>query len=70
MTNVLIDLNPTNRNILCGPGKTVTIPVLSHPSPASGFFTIGVLEIPMVYIPGSDHVITGLHFEIPKPRRR
>ena len=70
VTNVSVDLNEDNRDILCGPGKTVTIPVLPQPSSASGFFAIGVLEIPMVYVPGEDHVITGLHFEIPKPRRR
>ena len=59
VTNVSVDLNEDNRDILCGPGKTVTIPVLSQPSSASGFFAIGVLGVPMVYIPGTDYTITG-----------
>ena len=53
------DIDEINGNILCGPGTTVEIPVVTKPSSAAGFFTIGVLEMPTVYIPGTDFTITG-----------
>ena len=59
VTNLKADVNAANGNILCGPDQKVIVPVLPKPSPAAGFFTIGVLEIPTVYIPGSDHIVTG-----------
>ena len=69
VTNLKADINENNGNILCGPDTTVTIPVLSQPAPASGFFTIDVLEIPTVYVPGSDHILTGSIYEVPGGRR-
>ena len=59
VTNLKADVNAANGNILCGPDQKVIVPVLPKPSPAAGFFAIGVLEIPTVYIPGSDHIVTG-----------
>ena len=37
--------------ILCGPNPEVVIPEVRKPSPAAGFFSVGVLEVPSV-IPG------------------
>ena len=57
VTNIKTDLYEDNRNILCGPDTTVEIPVLAQPSSASGFFSIGVLEAPVV-IPGEAETST------------
>ncbi len=56
VTNLKADLNSDNCNLLCGPGATVTIPVVPH-NPASGFYSIGVLEAPVV-VPGKTETAT------------
>ena len=42
ITNINANAGESNRNILCGPNTSITIPVFPHPSPSSGFFAIGV----------------------------
>ena len=59
VTNIKANINTDDCNILCGPNTTVVIPVLPHPAPASGFFSIGVLETPSV-IPGETETATNL----------
>ena len=59
VTNLKANVNPDDCNVLCGPGTTVLIPVLPQPGPASGFFSIGVLEAPSV-IPGVTETVTNL----------
>ena len=44
---------------LCGAGGEVTFSEVVKPSDEAGFFSIGVLEIPTVYIPGTDYTISG-----------
>ena len=54
VTNLKVNVNPLDCNILCGPGTTVVLPVVPQPTPTSGFFSIGVQEAP-------DHpIVTGM----------
>ena len=65
VTNLKVNVNPLDCNILCGPGTTVVLPVVPQPSPASGFFSIGVLDVPSV-IPGETETSTNLHAYPPR----
>ena len=50
-----------NGNVLCGTDREVVLPEVTKPIGGrdSGFFTIGALEIPTLYIPGADYTMTG-----------
>ena len=65
VTNLKVNVNPLDCNILCGPGTTVVLPVVPQPAPASGFFSIGVLDVPSV-IPGETETSTNLHAYPPR----
>lgn len=64
MTNLRADVKAENGNILCGPDQKVVVPVLSKPSPAAGFFSIGVLETPSVN-PGESEIVKPQPIVIP-----
>ena len=53
VTNLKADIRDANCNVLCGAEKTVDLPEVTPPPicTTTGFFTIGVLEVPSV-VPG------------------
>ena len=42
LTNVVVDANATNLNVLCGADAKVTFPEVKRPSEKTGFFRVGV----------------------------
>ena len=58
VTNVTLDAN--NRDVICGKEETVTFPAVKKPSDAAGFFSIGVLTVPTVYVTGENSSPTGI----------
>ena len=59
LTNIKMFVSEESRNVLCKPETPVTFKEIVKPSDASGYFIIGVLEVPIVYVPGTDYTITG-----------
>ena len=60
ITNIGMFMSEKCRNVLCEPNKPVTFSEVIKPSDASSFFTIGVLEAPIVYKPSDDVPSPGL----------
>ena len=69
LTNIKMFVSEESRNVLCKPETPVTFKEIVKPSDASGYFIIGVLEVPIVYVPGTDYTITGSIVD-PFPRHR
>lgn len=70
VTGLKADFRSENCNILCDAEKTVVLPVVTPPPgcTTSGFFSIGVLEVPSV-IPGETETATNLPAR-PRERRK
>ena len=59
LTNVKAFASEKSYNVLCKPEEPVTFDEIVKPSDASGYFMIGVLEVPIVYVPGEQLTVTG-----------
>ena len=59
LTNVKAFASEKSYNVLCKPETPVTFEEIVKPSDASGYFMIGVLEVPIVYVPGEQLVVSG-----------
>ena len=69
VTNLLPIVSDGGRDVLCGIDEEVTFSGVTKPSDESGFFSVGVLEVPLAYIPGTDYTMTGKTPRLP-PRPR
>ena len=65
VTNLLPIVSDGGRDVLCGIDEEVTFSGVTKPSDESGFFSVGVLEVPLAYIPGTDYTATGKMPRIP-----